>query len=129
MAVSLSNNTNEIKIYRYVYVFFFLCKVWVDGMTASSVRCMSPPHFGRLQFPGTCFSAWCSKTRSYDKYPSLTVTLGASYYILFVATQGSDNEQNKHFASSYLLHYRLDDDDSWELYKEKGVKKVHTRNE
>lgn len=88
-------------------------------MTASSERCMSPPHFGRLLFPGACLSAWCSKPQSEDKYPWLIVDLGTEYYVLFVATQGSNSEQNEDFVFKYRLKY-----DIHHPYRENGMIKV-----
>ena len=92
-------------------------------MTASSERCMSPAHFARLHLPGLCFSAWCTKPRSEDKYPWLRVHLGAEYYILFVATQGSGNEPNQYFVFKYKLRYK-GTKKWWVTVKEKGEDKV-----
>ena len=93
-------------------------------MTASSERCMSPPHFARLNLLGLCLSAWCSKPRSEDPHPWLRVSLGIPQYILFVATQGSENNQNKYFVLSYFLGYVDVDDGKWKKYKENGKLKV-----
>ena len=93
-------------------------------MTASSERCMAPPHFARLSLPGLCLSAWCSKPRSEDPHPWLRVSLGTPQYILFVATQGSENNQNKYFVLSYYLAYVDVDDRKWKNYRENGKLKV-----
>ena len=109
-----------------LFFCFFSYKVIINEMTASTERCMSPAYFARLHFPGACFSAWCSKPRSVDKYPWLSIDLGATYYVLFVATQGSaDNEQNKYFVFKYKLRYSPHKS-PWPLmnYKEKGKQKV-----
>ena len=101
-------------------------QVIIDNITASSVRCMSPAHFGRLHFSGPCFSAWCSKSQLNDQDPWLSVSLGTSYYILFVATQGANNEPNKYFPVKYFIKYQADGaiNESLVTYKEKGINKV-----
>ena len=93
-------------------------------MTASSQRCMSPPHFARLHFTGPCLSAWCSKPRSQDPHPWLRVSLGNPQYILFVATQSSDSEQNKYLVLSYYLSFVDSDDGKLKNYTENGKLKV-----
>lgn len=100
----------------------------IDNITASSVRCMSPAYFGRLHFSGSCFSAWCSKTQFYDPQPWLSVSLGTSYNILFVATQGVNQEPNMYFPVKYLVKYQADGttNESLVTYKEKGIDKVNT---
>ena len=94
-------------------------------MTASSERCISPSHFARLSLSGPCLSAWCSKHRSEDPHPWLRVSLGDPQYILFVATQGSDSDQNKYFVMSYYLSF-VDVEGQWKNYTEKGKLKVIT---
>ncbi|KAJ7389040.1 phosphatidylethanolamine binding [Desmophyllum pertusum] len=89
---------------------------------------MSPPHFARLSFTGPCLSAWCSKPRSQDPHPWLRVRLGNPQYILFVATQSSDSEQNKYFALSYFLSFVDENDRKWKNYTEKGNLKVFEGN-
>ena len=108
------------------YFFFFMNQVIIENITASSVRCMSPAHFGRLHFSGPCFSAWCSKSQLYDQDPWLSVSLGTSYYILFVATQGANNRPNKYFPVKYFIKYQADGaiNESLVTYKEKGINKV-----
>ena len=88
---------------------------------------MSPAYFGRLHFSGSCFSAWCSKTQFYDPQPWLSVSLGTSYNILFVATQGVNQEPNMYFPVKYLVKYQADGttNESLVTYKEKGIDKVN----
>lgn len=93
-------------------------------MTASSERCMTPPHFARLNFSGLCLSAWCSKPHSEDPHPWLRVSLGTPQYILFVATQGSESDQNNTFVLSYYLSYVDADDGKLKNYTENRKLKV-----
>lgn len=85
---------------------------------------MSPAYFARLHLTGKCFSAWCSSRRSSDPYPWLRVNLSSPQYILFVATQGSDKEQDKYHVSSYYLSYVHEDDGKATNYTENGNLKV-----
>ena len=85
---------------------------------------MSPAYFARLHLTGKCFSAWCSSPRSSDPYPWLRVNLSSPQYILFVATQGSDKEQDKYHVSSYYLSYLHEDDGKATNYTENGNLKV-----
>ena len=85
---------------------------------------MSPAYFARLHLTGRCFSAWCSSPRSSDPYPWLRVNLSSPQYILFVATQGSDKEQDKYHVSSYYLSYLHEDDGKATNYTENGNLKV-----
>lgn len=85
---------------------------------------MSPAYFARLHLTGKCFSAWCSSHRSSDPYPWLRVNLSSPRYILFVATQGSDKEQDRYHVSSYYLSYLHEDDGKATNYTENGNLKV-----
>jgi len=53
------------------------------------------------------------------------VNLGTPQFILFVATQGSENNQNKYFVLSYYLGYVDVDDGKWKNYTENGKLKVY----
>jgi len=52
------------------------------------------------------------------------VNLGTPQYILFVATQGAENNQNKYFVLSYYLSFVDVDDGEWKRYTENGKLKV-----
>lgn len=55
------------------------------------------------------------------------MSLGTSYNILFVATQGVNQEPNMYFPVKYLVKYQADGttNESWVTYKEKGIEKVN----
>ncbi|XP_022800570.1 uncharacterized protein LOC111338360 [Stylophora pistillata] len=103
-------------------------QVAFNKLTASSELCMSPAYFARLHLTGECFSAWCPRPRSQDPHPWLSVNLNSLNQILFVATQGSDNGQDKTHVLSYYLSYVHEEDGTIRNYTENGNLKIFEGN-